>query len=199
MYTDSIAKRVNYMLDRYRIKDLEGALVLDIGAHVGEFTLAAAKTAAKVISFEPDPVVREALIENTNGMINVEILPIALSNTTGKSDFYISTEHADSSLFIPEDYTRVIEIETFRLNDLNLDASKYTKVILKMDAEGFEPEVIDGGLEWIGKNLHIASIDVAPERAGSDTYKEVKQKLESVGMYQLDYTQDQVLIMGRGQ
>lgn len=197
MYLNTIEKRIGYMLERYKIENLEGALVLDIGAHVGEFTLAAAPTAAKVVSFEPDPTVREALIQNTKGMNNVEILSIALSNKTGKSKFYVATEHADSSLFSPEKYSEIIDVDSFRLDDLNIDVSNYTKVILKMDAEGFEPEIIDGGLDWIRKNLHIAAVDVAPERAGSDTHKEVKQKLESIGFHQVGLNQEQVLIMER--
>lgn len=198
MYRDSgVGRRINGMLDRYQLGDLRGALVLDIGAHVGEFAMAAASQAAKVISFEPDPVAREALLRNTSSLPNVEVKPIALSDRTGKAKFYLATAHADSSLFEPEHFTQAIEVDALRLEDLAIGVEGYSRVVLKMDAEGFEPEVLRGAGSWL-RHLQLAAVDVAPERAGSDTYAEVKTLLEASGMRQKDFTAHQVLVMERG-
>ena len=54
------------MLKRYRVNEyIHDALIFDIGAHVGEFAMAAAPTAKKIIYFEPDPIARSALLKNT--------------------------------------------------------------------------------------------------------------------------------------
>lgn len=195
MYCNTVRKRIDNMLERYPAGDLENALVLDIGAHIGEFAIAASQYAGKVICFEPDPAARSALIKNTAEINNIEVRPIALSNRTGKTKFYVATEHADSSLFRPEVFTESIEIDAFRLDDLSISVEQYKRVVLKMDAEGFEPEVLEGGLKWIKSNLQLAAIDVAPERAGSDTYREVKSILESAGFKETILTKDMVLVM----
>lgn len=195
MYCNSVASRISYMFDRYPLGDLSNSLVLDVGAHVGEYALAASKLAQKVICFEPDPFAREALIRNTSSIENIEVMPIALSNKTGVSTFFIATEHADSSLFEPDKFTSKIQTQVMRLDDLSIDTQGYRSVVLKMDAEGFEPEVLEGGLTWIQSHLHVAAIDVAPERAGSDTYQEVKRLLESIGFKLRAFTVDQVVIM----
>ena len=194
MYRQSVKGRIDFMLGRYQLGDLSGALVIDIGAHVGEFAMAAAPYASKIISFEPDPVARKALMRNIDNLDNVEVRPIALSDKTGKAKFYLATAHADSSLFEPEKFSEAIEVEALRLDDLDIDVTGYSRVVLKMDAEGFEPEVLQGGINWL-KNLEVASIDVAPERADSDTYTEVKILLEGIGMRCRTYTSDQVLVM----
>lgn len=196
MYRGSVGGRISGMLDRYQLGDLSGALVLDIGAHVGEFTMAASPHAARIISFEPDPSAREALLRNTLSLPNVEVKPIALSDRTGKAKFFLATTHADSSLFEPEHYTQVIEVDALRLEDLAIGVDGYSRVVLKMDAEGFEPEVLSGAGSWL-RNLHVASVDVAPERAGKDTYAEVKSLLEASGMRQQAFTSNHVLVMER--
>lgn len=196
MYLPSVGSRIDRMLQRYNLGDLKGALVLDVGSHVGEFAMAASPKAKQVICFEPDPSARQALMENTGGLKNVKVMPIALSNETKKSKLFVATEHADSSLFQPDSFTNVIEVDARRLDSLNIDVSGFSRVVLKMDAEGFEPEVLQGGGEWL-KNLHTAAIDVAPERAGSDTYREVKQLLEAAGMREVSLSADQVLVMTR--
>jgi FkbM family methyltransferase len=196
MYRNSVGRRINDMLERYQLGDLRNALVIDVGAHVGEFAMASAPFAAKVISFEPDPVAREALLKNTASLRNVEVRPIALSDRNGPAKFFVATTQADSSLFEPEHYADVIEVDARRLEDLQIPVEGYSRVVLKMDAEGFEPEVLRGAGEWL-RFLHVASVDVAPERAGKDTYAEVKGILEASGMRQRAFTPHQVLIMER--
>lgn len=197
MYAESVKQRIDYMLDRYRLGDLRDALVIDIGAHIGEFAMAASPEAKRVICFEPDPTAREALLVNTRAFHNVEIMPIALSNQSKPARFYVATEKADSSLFQPEHYTRVIDVDARRLDSLGIDTKGYSRVVLKMDAEGFEPEVLEGGGDWL-RQLDAASVDVAPERAGQDTYAPVKSLLQAAGLSEVALTTDQVLVMKRG-
>ena len=182
------------MLERYPTGELRDSLVIDIGAHVGEFAIAAAPYAKNIICFEPDPIVRAALIENTKNLKNVNVLPFALSDQTKTAKFFVATAHADSSFVEPEKYDLIIQVDARRLDSLNIETNSYSRVILKMDAEGFEPEVLEGGGNWLNK-LDIVAIDVSPERMGADTYKEVKKILEKRGFREIKLTSDQVLVM----
>lgn len=194
MYTQTISRRINSMLARYPTGELTESLVLDVGAHVGEFAIAAAPYAKKIICFEPDPIVCAALIENTKNFKNVKVLPFALSDQTKTTEFFVATAHADSSFVEPEKYDSIIQVDARRLDSLNIEITGYSRVILKMDAEGFEPEVLIGGGSWLSK-LDTVAIDVAPERMGADTYKEVKAILEKQGFSEVKLTEAQVLVM----
>ena len=78
-----------------------------------------------------------------------------------------------------------------RLDDF-LESADIKRVdLLKMDAEGHEPEVLSGFTKNI-QNLGGVTVDVSPEREGEDTELEVKEFLTR---HQLQ-TQ---LIFGQGQ
>lgn len=196
MYLPNIKHRISQMTQRYALGDLSGALIIDIGAHLGEFAVATAPFAKKILSFEPDPCAREALVRNVREFTNVEVLPIALSDQSKISKFFIATELADSSLFEPEDYDRVVDVEARRLDSLNIDVRGFTKVFLKMDAEGFEPEVLRGAGEWL-RCVDAAAIDVSPERGGQSTYVEVKEILEAQGLIEVTLSDARVLLARR--
>lgn len=157
--------------------------VFDIGANVGEFAIAAAKKFPNSIiyAFEPDPTVNECLQFNIESMklnSNIKCMRLALSNTSGVNNFYIATAGADSSFIEPPQYTAIEKVECIigyefmlenRLNHINL---------LKMDAEGFEPEILNGFGEYIFE-IDFLAIDVSPERLGMNTKSEVSTILAS--------------------
>jgi len=55
-------------------------------------------------------------------------------------------------------------------------------LLLKMDAEGFEPEILEGFGDQI-KKIDYFAIDVSPEREGIDTEKEVTILLNNLGAF----------------
>lgn len=57
----------------------EGGVFLDVGAHVGHYTLRAAGIARKVIAVEPNPPSAARLRENlaVNGIVNVDVREVA--------------------------------------------------------------------------------------------------------------------------
>lgn len=197
VYAKGFNKRLSHMLKRYELGNINDALILDVGAHLGEFAIAASPHAKQIICFEPDPVVREALLLNIASLDNVKVLPVALSNQTGVSNFYVATKFADSSLFKPTGVkSQEIQVDTMRLDDLNIDFTGYSRVVLKMDAEGFEPEVVEGGLQVFSK-LDQVAIDVSPERGEEDTYADVKKALASTGLVEKKLSSNMVLVSHR--
>jgi FkbM family methyltransferase len=87
---------------------------MDIGANIGEFTIAAANKFKNSIiyAFEPDPLAFECLkfnVSSSNLNSRVIALKCALSDNTGQSVFYISSADADSSLVKPGKFTETIK------------------------------------------------------------------------------------------
>ena len=67
----------------------KNGIFLDIGSWIGPFTLYASKLYKHVYSFEPDTVAFKMILQNIllNDFNNITLIPDALSNETGKSEF----------------------------------------------------------------------------------------------------------------
>lgn len=179
--------------ERYGIDQLMalgGGLIptglVDVGANMGEFTLAFRhRTNGPVFAFEPDPLVRSCLEWNTRDT-EVRIFPLALSNEAGLGTFYMATANGDSSLEQPGPTrtfqpfaTPTISVQRERLDSVGL-ASLGSHAMLKMDAEGHEPEVLIGAGSVLADFAYIA-IDSGPERQGRPTTDAVREILDEAG------------------
>jgi len=158
-------------------------IFLDIGANIGEFSIAAAAKfkGINIVAFEPDPVAFACLqfnIELSNLTNRVTIINAALSDKSGIFPFYIATKNADSSFVEPKSFTEIIKVKSYRADQFMQENKIKSILFLKMDAEGFEPEILTG----FGRRIYDISffaIDVGPEREGLETVDQVKSILES--------------------
>ena len=156
---------------------------LDIGANIGEFSIAAASKfkGINIVAFEPDPVAFICLqfnIESSNLANRVTIINAALSDKSGSFPFYISTKNADSSFIQPKSFTEIISVRSYRADQFMQENKIKSILFLKMDAEGFEPEILAGFGRRID-DISFFAIDVGPERDGLETVDQVKSMLES--------------------
>ena len=163
------------------LQNLSEVVIVDVGANIGEFSLGFLKLfpMATLIAVEPDPIAHECLVRNLserNGNGKIFIYNLALSDSTGQADFFVSTEEADSSLVQPIGETEIIKVRTCTLDTLLLESGIGEVAILKMDAEGHEPEVLYGALKSINQIVTL-SIDVGAERRGSETALQVSNLL----------------------
>ncbi|MEM2261339.1 MAG: FkbM family methyltransferase [Nitrososphaerota archaeon] len=120
----------------------KGDIVIDCGAHVGIFTLKAAKVGAKVLAIEPDPLNYVLLKMNIalNGFNNIHVIKVAV----GKEDKGVEE-------IIPWGRKTRVPIRSIKsiASEFNLEHVDF----LKMDIEGAEVDAIDG----IGE-LHVRNI-----------------------------------------
>jgi FkbM family methyltransferase len=174
------------MGERYGIIELLNGetpdLTLDIGANIGEFAEYISEFSDQVIAFEPDPIPFECLAFNLAKFPNVMYLECALAESTRVMQLYLATENADTSLFASNGSKEYIDVQAFALPDLPQVSSinGAEKILVKIDAEGYEPEVLKGFKDIIHLIKWI-SIDVGPERNGDRTETEVKKYLEDFG------------------
>lgn len=148
-----------YLLDLVPISDND--TVIDCGANIGELNLALKEKdiSIKYIAFEPEKSVFNCLEINNKEDKN-ELFNIGLSNESGVKKFYIDTEGGNSSFvdFGSENYK---EIEVIQLDKI---IPKDRKIkLLKIDAEGYEPEVLEGAKNILN-NIDYISVDFGGER-----------------------------------
>ena len=170
------------MFDAYRLSEVgipRRGVVLDVGANIGEFSALFAGREVRVIAFEPDPFVRSILSANLCTP-NIEIREEALSNEDGPAELTMASVTADSSLLSGELGQPTVPVITVRLDRLLENEGIERVELLKMDAEGFEPEVLEGLGERI-RDVARLVIDVGPERHGQSSSDAVTKILLGAG------------------
>lgn len=147
-----------------------GDVALDIGAHIGYYTLMLARLVGpngRVFAFEVDPDNFALLRKNVeiNGYRNVTLVQKAVSDRTGTIRLFLadtnSAQHTICSAGRSEGSASV-EVEAIRLDDY---FEGYTGRIdfVKMDIEGSEPAVFRGMPLLLGKNQNLKLItEVCP-------------------------------------
>ncbi|MDP2834231.1 MAG: FkbM family methyltransferase [Pseudomonadota bacterium] len=146
-----------YQLDKVDFKD--GDLVVDCGANVGDLLLyfKIKSIPIRYIGFEPSPNEYRCLALNAgeNRTFNA-----GLWNEDSNIKFYVSSDNADSSFIEPRDYDEIRLVPAMRLDRI-LGDEKIK--LLKVEAEGGEPEAI-AGAENILDRIQYVSADLDYER-----------------------------------
>jgi FkbM family methyltransferase len=143
-----------------------GMTVIDVGAHIGYFTLLAAKLVehnGRVYAFEPDPDNWRTLSYNTqlNGLGNVEAIPKAVSDHSGKAELWLSKASEQHSLSKPgarPDVHGSIIVETVNLDEFLEERGWPSVDLVKIDVEGHEPAVLSGMTRLIKRSEKLAVV-----------------------------------------
>lgn len=138
----------------------KGDVVLDIGAHIGYYTLIAARAVGDdgtVFAFEPDPRNFFLLTKNIkeNGYKNVILVNKALADKTGVLRLFLNTENTgDHRIYNSSDIRRAVKIRSVTLDDFFKDKDKRINMI-KIDVQGSEVSVFKGGEKLIKQNPDV--------------------------------------------
>lgn len=147
----------------------QAAVVLDIGSHVGHFSVVAGRTnpSARFHCFEPLPRVAALLRRNLdlNG-IKADVHQLALGRRPGHLTFYAVPEGIPSSsslskAFMSEEHgSRLDEIPVTvsSLDEMFPDLSGPT--LIKIDTETTEPDVLGGGHLFLTRVKPIIVVEV---------------------------------------
>lgn len=183
LYRWGILHRLAALARHYGAEELlsnaEGATVLDIGANVGEFSMFATSRGCIAHAIEPDPLNFQALSINS-GRAGFAAYRHALWNEDTEMTFYSSVAGADSSLIKPDHVGAVMKVQAVTLDHFTATQGIDDIFFIKADAEGGEPEVLEGGAETLRRTRYIA-IDCGPERMGRPTVEECRAILTDYG------------------
>lgn len=160
-YASGLSERGRSLGKAYFLNEISfksGDLIIDCGANVGDLQLYFRENdlEIKYLGIEPSPLEFACLQKNSS--IDTS-LNIGLWSENSEFKFFVSSDNADSSFIEPCRYTDVITIPTKRL-DTVLD--KPIK-LLKVEAEGAEPEVLIG-CERLLHKIDYISADLGFER-----------------------------------
>jgi FkbM family methyltransferase len=171
----------------------EGDTVVDIGAHMGRYTIPCSKSAGmsgKVVAIEAHPYNFRILQHNLrlNKLKNVSLLNCAVYSNRARLKLYLPDEdlgytmhHSLMTNYLASKYSneierKYIEVEADTLDNL-LKARGINEVNwIKIDVEGAELEVLRGAREILSTNTRIS---ILVEIHGKDTYGPTMELLKS--------------------
>ena len=139
--------------------------IIDIGAHVGYFTLtawSAAPDTAQTYAFEPNPISRNQLETNlaANKAHNVTVVPMAVGAEVGTVTLYPLNpwEPGATSGFRRYAQRGGFEVAVTTLDDFCQKQSIKRIDALKMDTEGAEPMILRGMQQGLAEGRYKAMV-----------------------------------------
>jgi FkbM family methyltransferase len=162
-------------------KPNSGEIVVDVGAHIGLYSLIAAKkvgASGKVIAIEPDPenfrILRKNIVLNQS--MNIDALECAAYSAKERLKLFLPELEQGRTIFNTVMQERgktsvnFLEVEANTLD--NILESKNIKEVnwIKIDVEGAELEVLKGASKTLSSNKNTTFVI---EIHGSEIYGEV--------------------------
>jgi FkbM family methyltransferase len=158
------------------VSRIKPEVAIDVGAHLGSFTLLLAKYARFVVAVEPDPRAVGMLASNisANRLSNVIVFPYACSSSDGR-ELNLKLGRGGRSSRVQSssgDVTvKTITVDTM-VEALGLEEVSF----LKVDVEGHELEVLRGAQNTLRKYRPILLVELWPENA-----RDVEELLQKLG------------------
>lgn len=139
-------------------------IIIDIGAHQGDYCSKMREIFGddvNIIAFEPEPNSYKKLREKFQGIQNIELINIAISNRVGSAEFYFDEIGSQTATLLKDakeleyiNNSNSITVDTTTLDSYFKNENHDNKNIafIKIDTEGFEYEAIEGGIKTIKSN-----------------------------------------------
>jgi FkbM family methyltransferase len=151
----------------------DGWVVLDVGAHVGIYSLWVSRLVGDgfVIAFEPNPIAYRWLISNIelNGATNIKALPYALGDEITRERLYVAGENIGASSLImnhiinsPAGKYSIVGEFVVPVVTLDYVIDKSVEIVgrpvrridlVKVDVEGYEMRVLKGAERALREGL----------------------------------------------
>jgi FkbM family methyltransferase len=168
--------------------------ILDVGAHQGEFASGMIRVLpkARVYSFEPLPDCYEKLTKRFSGNPRIQAFNVALSDSSGKAQFWRSSFTKSSSLLAMADLHRqafpwtatstAIEVSMDTLDHVSGSMELVAPVLLKIDVQGAELRVLGGARQALRKIDHVVvEASFRPLYEGQPLFDDVYRFLHAEG------------------
>lgn len=152
-------------------------VILDVGGNIGMTSLAmsVARPCSNIIAFEPSPVNAEFFRKNTEHNINISLIQSGVSNENASLSFVVPPDGANAHV-ATENYMYAnhpdfhpITVPVVRLDDFYHKGNISSQCsLIKIDVEGFEPNVLAGAGDliekerpWIWMEFNSVALNVA--------------------------------------
>ena len=170
-FQQEVVSSIKKVISAYHID-----LFVDIGSHIGQMSLFVSKSFPdiEVISIEPSPSTRARQKHNMAlNNLDYKLLPYAMGENEGKARIYRPAKVYYKEYFkyndgrfslIPSHDTTPdtrLDIQVSTLDNLLGGIEKSKRVLIKIDVEGFELEVLKGGLNLLSSHQIILILELA--------------------------------------
>jgi FkbM family methyltransferase len=161
-----------------------GGTVVDIGAHVGLFSVYASRVigAKRIVSVEPDSTNFQLLSRNVsaNAIENATLVNAAVAGESGEKRIYIDPSNTGGHGF----YSRGVHsklVKTFSLSEL-FEASRVAECsLLKMDCEGAEMEVFEGAEDELLTRVSAIVLEYHLDEYPVERLEMFQKRIETIG------------------
>lgn len=179
--------------DLYRLDEMDWSsieepfVILDIGAHVGTFSITMAHTLleAQIVCVEPMPDTVEWLRRNlqVNDVSSRSvIIPVAVSSSDAIIEMWVDQEASCEASMVPIADQNPIRVQSKSLSSIiaSLDRSPN---IVKMDCEGGEYDAILESPDWCWRTVELLFMEYHPHP--SYQYADLKTRLAELGLFEM--------------
>jgi FkbM family methyltransferase len=170
----------------------KGDVFIDVGAHIGKYTITAAKIVGKsglVVSLEPFPANYRTLLENIkmNKLTNVVALNVAVWDAKCDLKLFIGREHGQHS--VKKDSGRgFITVQANTLDNIVSTLGVEKVNVIKIDVEGAEAEVIKGSIRILNKYHPKLIIEVWDPASIKELANEIGYNMKQIDKYHYLFT-----------
>jgi FkbM family methyltransferase len=132
------------------------SLALDVGANIGNHSMYFAKYFKNVMAFEPNKKTYDVLRVNCSTFHNIQAMNYGLGEKAGSAIMAEDIINAGGA-GISKEVGQGVEIKIDTLDSLEKNCSEIS--LIKMDVEGYEEQVIKGGLQLIKRHQPIILLE----------------------------------------
>lgn len=165
LYKKSIKGRLAELKQTYLLHriggDLSGAFI-DCGANVGELGFFARERNLQYHAFEPEALEADCCdLNNFSGLKKTHRVALWHERTT--LSFYSKPDSGDGSIIEMNDFDDIKKVEAIRLDDFVTEQKIDKIAVMKIEAEGAEPEILAGASEALSITRYL-TVDCGFER-----------------------------------
>ena len=139
-------RRFLQVIERF-FRGKPGAVMLDIGANIGNHAIYLSNSFDRIMCFEPSPYIADRLRKNItlNRLTNIEVHTVGLSNREAALHYKLDTSgNLGASHFVGEADEQTIELPVCRGDDYLSQKGVNRVDFIKVDVEHHELEVFEG-------------------------------------------------------
>lgn len=141
--------------------------VIDVGAHVGAFSVRVATIARRVLSYEPFPASHDLLVENTRRFPHVTVFRQAVAGRRAAAPLFIGNDPCNNSLVRGLAGDSTITVDAVTLADVFEQHRVDRCDLLKLDVEGAEYDILQGATDDVLRRVRRIVLEYHPVEGAS--------------------------------
>jgi FkbM family methyltransferase len=155
---------VDWGAEKLLARNLErDGIFLDIGAHIGHYSLYMLPLVKAIYAFEPDRRARAWLTSNLSPYPNAFVIPVAVGERSGRASYVLSrnpdTSHLSSNCTSEEN---IVEVDVVTVDEF-VTRHNLRVTAIKIDVEGFDIAVVAGARQTLRSQAPLVLTEAKPE------------------------------------